>query len=338
MSSIERVLIYVGSILAIGALGFIIYNQVNISKQQTAIQQQVIAQKTLIDGIVASSNTYTTKTDLDNFIQQNTNDLKTIQANLSSLGATITAANVFSSDSTSQVASNLPSSSTGTTNPSPPPTPTVVNCPNGGTVNCPNTDPYGYQKSQQILALTEDFSNVAVPLGSVSFSSWQADPWAKNIIARQYNVVSVIGTDENQRAYVDNKFTITAGGNTYTVPITTDQTQQTYPANHMSWWNPQLFGGVSGGAALTKLQGEFVASANFGFVSYGKYKNSPQLSIGQVGIGYAALSKKPVLTITPIAFNLGGVVPLIHNTYVAPEIDVSSDGTIYGAAGLRLAF
>ena len=45
-------------------MGFIIYSQISISKQQQAIQDQVIQQKTLIDGIVQSANTYTTKADL----------------------------------------------------------------------------------------------------------------------------------------------------------------------------------------------------------------------------------------------------------------------------------
>src|ERR1700687_1824980 len=172
MSLSTKILVWLGVIVAIGALTFIIYNQINISKQQQAIQQQVLQQVALVNGLVQSANQYTTKEDLNKFIQQNTDDLKAIQNNLASLGAHITAANVVTANSQSQVATNLPSTSTGTTNPNSS-TATVVNCPNGGTVTCPNADPFGYQNAQQTFAINEDFGSptLKVPFGSVSFSA-----------------------------------------------------------------------------------------------------------------------------------------------------------------------
>src|SRR5713226_5052977 len=159
MSITVKVLIFVGTTLILGMMGVIIYNQVNISKQQQAIQQQVVQQRALVDGLVQSANSYTTKKDLDNFIQQNTNDLKAIQSNLNSLGASITAANTVIANSKGQVADNLPSTGTGTTNPDTTNS-TSVSCPNGGSVNCPSTDPFGYQHTQQKFALDEQFSTV----------------------------------------------------------------------------------------------------------------------------------------------------------------------------------
>ena len=340
MSVTGKVLIFIGMILALGAMGFIIFNQVNISKQQQAIQDQVIQQKTLVDGLVQSANQYTTKDDLAKFIQQNTNDLKAIQDNLSSLGAQLTAANVVTANSQGQVATNVPSTST-TPSGVKPTGPTVVPCPSGGSVTCPNTDPYGYVSNVQTLALNEKFSTLNVPIGSVSFNASQQAPWGVNVAPRQYNVTSVIGTDENQRVYVDNKFTVKVNNQTYTIPITTALTKQVYPSGHVSWWNPRIYGGADGGLSLTRfpaVQGEFTPSVNFGFITYGKYNSQPDFSFLQLGVGYGTVSRRAMFSVTPIAYNLGNVLPLIRNTYVAPSIHVDTNGLVYGMLGLRLGF
>jgi hypothetical protein len=340
MSTTAKILIFLATILALGGMGVIIYNQVNISKQQQAIQDQVIQQKALVDGLVQSANSYTTKADLNNFIQQNTDALKAIQDNLSSLGATITAANVVTANSQGQVATNVVSTST-TPSGNKPAAPTVVSCPNGGSVTCPTTDPFGYQTNIQTLALNEKFSTLAVPIGSVSFNASQQAPWSVNIQPRQYNVTSVIGTDENERVYVDNKFTVKVADKTYTVPITTAQTEQVYPTAKLSWWNPGLYGGADGGLSLNRfpaVQGEFAPSINFGFITYGKYKTSPDWSFAQVGASYGTVSKRVMVAVTPVAYNLHNVLPILHNTYVGPAIHFSTDGAIYGTMGLRLGF
>jgi hypothetical protein len=339
MPLLKNIMIVASIILAFGALSFVIYNQASSAKQQAAIQQQLIQQKTLVDGLVQSANQYTTKSDLQAFIQQNTGDLKAIQNNLNSLGAQLTAANVITADSTGQSASNLPSSSTGgSTNPNPV-SPVVENCPNGGTVTCPTTDPYGYDHTQQNFALSEDFPSLKIPFGTASFSAWQADPWSINVEPREYKVTSIVGTDENQRVYIDNKFTITEGTQTYTVPIKTDQTEQVFPSPKFSWWNPQLAVGVDGGLSLTRfpgIQGEVAPSLNFGVMSYGKYKTQPDVSVLQLGAAYESVTKRPGLVITPVALSLGILTPLLHNTYIAPSVHISTDGTVYGDVGLRL--
>lgn len=337
MSLSTKILIWVGILITAGAMAFIIYNQINNAKQQAAIQQQLIQQKTLVDGLVQSANQYTTKDDLNKFIQDNAGNLKAIQDNLASLGAQITAANVVTANSNGQVATNIPSTSTkpsGTT-----PAPTVVSCPGGGSVTCPSVDPFGYEANVQTLALNEDFATLKVPVGSVSFNASQQAPWSVNIAPREYKVTSVIGTDENQRVYVDNKFTIQEGTKTYIVPIKTDQTEQVFPAPKFYWWNPQVVVGVDGGLSLTRfpqVQGEVAPSINFGVMSYGKFKTQPDVSVLQLGAAYETITKRPGLVITPVAVNLGSILPLLHNTYIAPSIHISTDGTVYGDVGLRL--
>lgn len=338
MSLTEKVLIWIGILLTLGALSFVIYNQVNNAKQQAAIQQQLIQQKALVDGLVQSSNQYTTKADLDAFIQKNAGDLKAIQDNLASLGAQLVAANVITVDSNGQQGNNLPSTGNGPKNPNPTP-PVVETCPGGGTVTCPNTDPFGYQANQQNFALNEDFGTLKVPFGTVGFSAWQQAPWSVTVNPREYRVTNVVGTDENERVYIDNKFTITEGDKTYTVPIKNDQTEQVYPSPKFSWWNPQLVAGVDGGMSLTRfpgVQGEFAPNLSLGIMSYGKYKTTPDLSVLQLGAGYESITKRPSLVVTPVAVNVGNFVPLLHHTYLAPSIHISTDGTVYGDIGLRL--
>jgi hypothetical protein len=340
MTLVEKILLWVGILATFGALSVVIYNQVNNAKQQAAIQQQLLQQKTLVDGLVQSSNQYTTKDDLNNFIQQNTGALKTIQDNLASLGAQLTAGNVVTVNSTGQSGNNLPSSGTGSNNPNPV-APVVENCPGGGTVMCPNTDLFGYQKTQQNFTLNEDFGNLQVPFGQVGFSAWQQNPWNITVQPREYRVTNVIGTDENERIYVDNQFVIKEGDKTYTVPITTDATQQVYPSPKFYWWNPQLVGGADVGLSLNRfpaVQGEFAPSVSLGIMSYGKYKTSPDFSVLQVGVAYESVTKHAGVVVTPIAVNLSNILPVVHNTYVAPSVHISTDGTVYGDVGLRLQF
>jgi hypothetical protein len=338
MSVGSKIIIVVLTILSIFCIGFSIYEHFQIQTQNIAIQNSLIEMKRLQDGLVVSSNQYISKDDLNKFIQQNTNDLKAIQDNLASLGAQITAANVVTADSKGQIATNISSTST-TPSGAIPLSPTVIPCPSGGSVTCPSADPLGYQTNVQILALNEDFATIKVPFGSVSFNASQPAPWSVNVAPREYKITSVIGTDENQRVYVDNKFTIQEGDKNYVVPIKTAQTEQVYPSPKFYWWNPQLVAGIDAGMSLSRfpqIQGEVAPSLNLGIMSYGKFKNQPDISVLQVGAAYEATTQHPALVVTPVAVNLGTVLPLLHNTYVAPSIHVSTDGTVFGALGLRL--
>lgn len=266
MSVTTEALIFVGVLLGLSGMSLIIYNQSTMAKQQQAIQEQVIQQKTLIDGLVQSSNQYVGKNDLNNFIQQNTNDLKAIQNNLSSLGAALTAANTVTVDSQGQVGTNL--SSTNTAPSGAKPTPVTIKCTNGDTVTCPISDQFGYQTNIQTLALNEDFSALKVPIGNVSFSASQPAPWSIDILPRQYNVTSVIGTDENERVYVDNKFTVAINNKMYNIPIVTAKTEQVFPPSKFSWWNPRLLLGVDGGINTSFVRGEFAPNISLGIMSW----------------------------------------------------------------------
>lgn len=316
---VNKILIAFGGVVVLAALVFIIYSQQKIKSQQEALNNQMVAQQQLVDGIVRSSNQYTTKDDLAQFAKDNQINLKAIQDNLDKLNGQITAINVATSVSQEQHGVNLPSTGVGTMNPNPP----VTTCKDG--TPCPNADPYGYMKQQQQLALNEKFGNTDVPIGSVGFNAWQPSPWSYDIKKRQYKVDTVVGTDENQRQYFYNKFTVNVDGKDYDVPITTATTKQVEPSAKWSWWNPMVFI-TAGGAVNTSgspAWGDFDVGATFGFMSWGKYKTTPTLSVMQVGLGADVVDKQPAVIINPINFNLGTVIPFIHNTYIGPSVQMT---------------
>jgi hypothetical protein len=321
MSLSTKILLIIGSILTLGLLSFIAYKQVEISTRQQAIEAQVISQKQLVDGIVRSQSSWATKDDVDKFIKDNGVNLKAIQEDLDKLHAEITAATTIVVDSKGQHTGNLPSTNTGTSNPNP--------------SNVP--DPYGYLAKQQNLAISEDFGTVKVPIGSIGFSAWQAAPWNIDIKAREYHVSSVIGTDENQKVSVYNKFAVKVDGKAYDVPIKTATTEQVYPTAKFSFFNPRLFLATSGGVGVRTVQGEFTPSLNVGIMSYGKYKTQPDFSVLQVGVGFGVVSRKPQVLISPGAYNVGQHIPLMHNLYIGPTVGIGTDGNVFVMGSLAVA-
>lgn len=339
MSLSTKILIVIGTILTLGALAFIIYNQHQLSQQQTAIQTQIVQQQQLVDGIVRSQNQYATKDDMSKFASDNGLNLKAIQDNLSQLNAQLSSINVITADSTGQHNTNLPSTGTGTANPNPT-NPVVVSCPNGGTTTCPNQDPFGYQQKEQDLNLNEDFANLKVPFGQVGFSAWQPNPWSLNISPREYNVDTIVGTDVNQRQYFYSKFTVNVGGKTYDVPIKNATTKQQYPTATWSWWNPRLLMGLDGGVNIQHVQGEFTPHIDVGIMSYGQYKTTPDFSVLEVGLGYGTVNKTLEVVVTPVAYNVGKnfFSPLMNNTYVGPSLSIGTDGSFGAGLGVRVGF
>lgn len=320
MSIFTKILLSIGAIIVMIALAFIIYSQRQISERQISIETQLVKQKELVDGITRSQNEYATKDDINKFIKDNNVNLKSIQDDLGRLGASITAANIVTVHSSGQVTNNVPSTTTGGINPVP--------------VTIP--DPFGYLHSTQLLSLNENFGNTLVPIGQIGFSAWQQAPWNVDILPRTYKVVNVIGTDENQRAYVYNKFTVQVNNKSYDVKIDTAETKQEFPEAKWSLWNPRLFLGMDGGVTIQKVKGEFVPNVNVGIMSYGRYKNQPDFSVLQVGVGYGTVSQNIQFNIMPAAYNIGKHIPLMSNMYLGPSIHIDTGGAISIMAGIRV--
>lgn len=326
MTISTKIFIWFGAITLVGALGFIIYNQIENSKRQYAIEQNIAAQKQLIDGIVRSQASWATRDDVEKFIKDSGINLQAIQKDLDKLHANVSTVNVAVATSKEQHNTNIPTTFGPVVNPNP--------------VDPKNPDPYGYSKQQQTLNLDENFGNVKLPIGSVGFSAWQKEPWNYDIKTREYHLNTVVGTDENQRQFFYNKFVVKVDGKDYEVPINSAITQQVYPEAKWSWWNPRFYLTTGGSINLTQapIQGSANVGATIGLMSYGRFKTTPAISILQLGGGYATGTQRPIFILNPVNINIGGILPkgLINSTYAGPSTQIDTHGNVFVGANLSV--
>lgn len=334
MTLSTKILIAISAIFAICLSTIIIYKQIEISDRQKAIEAEIVKQKELAGNITRSMNEYATKKDIESYILNSNLNLKAIQDDMKLLSAEISAVNDYTIDSIGYHKTNISSTHTGETNPDPK-IPTVE-C-NGQQIPCPNTDSFGYLTDQQMLKLYEPFVNVNVPIGEVGFSAWQQKPWEVKILPRTYHMTSVVGTDENQRQYFYNKVSVSVEGRTYDVKISSATTKQEYPEASFNWWNPRLFMGIDGGLNLSQMSGEASPNIDVGFMSYGRFKNQPDFSFLQLGLGFGIDNKKIQFAVTPFTYNVGKHIPLMNNMYIGPSLYIGSDGDVSIMGGLRTA-
>lgn len=300
-------------------LSVVVYKQFELSKRTQAIEAQVISQKELPNNITRSENKYASKEDLEALLKKYNVNHKVISDDLDKMDAEIKSVNVLEVKSSSQLAKDVPSTTTGEANPQP-----------------FENDPYGILNKRQILRLEENFSGHKVPVGDVGFSAWKPQPWDINMLPRKYNVVTVEGIDENQRSHFYNKFTVEVDHKEYEVKIESAKTLQRYPEARFSWFNPKVFLGTDGGLNLNNIKAALGPNINISILSYGQYKKQPDISILQLGIGYELVGEVPEVVITPIAYNVGKHLPLIDNTYLAPSVHVDFDRNFSIMLGIRV--
>ena len=325
----SKIIFVICLILALGLLTFIVFKEVENSKKQQSIQQSLVQQRDLIDAITRSSTQYTTKADLDKFLKDNNVNLKVIQDDLDKLHAEVISINVISANSNGYTANNIPSTNIGLIDPNPQPS---VNC-NGQPIPCP--DPYGFLKNTQNLDLTEHFDNTNLPIGQVSFSTWNKKPWSVNILSRTYKLVNVVGTDDEYKQYFYNKFSININGKDYDLKINSAITKQEYPESKFSFY-PRLFIGIDEGFSFANGDIQFTPSLSMGLVSYGQFKKLPDFSIAEVGLGYDVLNKKARIVATPVVYNIGKYLPLMNALYFGPAVHLGLDGGISLMMGVRV--
>lgn len=324
-----KIILIISGILVFCAGTFIIYKQIEMSNKQVAIETSIIAQKELADNIMRSMSQYSTKEDLDKFGKAHDINLDVIKKDLDGLNANLVAINSVIVSSKGQVGSGK--GSTGTT---PNPDPVKPIDPN-------NPDPFGYLSNRQEFELNEQFDNVAIPFGKVGFSAWKDKPWDYNIQSRSYNITNTIGTDENQRHYVYNKFSVKVGDKNYDLKIASAQTVEIFPEAKFSFWNPRIYLGLDGGIRMpttnvSTIRGEVSPNLNLSIMSYGRYKTQPDISVLQVGAGYGIDARKVNISLTPIMYNIGKFLPLMNNLYIGPSVNVNTSGDVGIMGGVRV--
>lgn len=337
MTLSTKILAILGTLLLLAGLTFTIYEVHAINARQDAIEQQVIAQKQLADNITRAMATWATKTDLEQLAKDSNTNLAAIQKDLSALNANLSAINVATATSTAQVASNIGSTNVIKSVMPNPTTPTVT-C-DGKQVSCPNQDPNGYLNTTQQLSLNEEFGSLKVPFGTVGFNGSTSTPWSVNLPARQYKLVTVLGTDENQRTIAYNKMTVNVNNKDYDVPITDSKIEQVYPSPKFTLFNPRLYLGFDAGITVNNLPVQSAAGPNLNLqvASYGQYKKQPDLSIVQLGVGYDMPNKQVDFLLRPISYNVGQHLPFMDNLYVGPALHLSTTGSVAVTLGAAAA-
>lgn len=336
----DKIILFLIGVLTVGILGFVIYNQHQLTAQQTAIQTQIIATQQLADNINRAMSTFASKQDLTNFAQQNDVNLKVVQDNLKTLNASLTAISQVTATSSGQNATHVPSTGTTTTGSTEPVT--TVNC-NGSTITCPNPDKFNYLSQRQELKLNEQFpapsgaTATTVPIGTVGFSASQQEPWDLNLASRTYNLTTTLGTknDDSGQQVAYNQLTINTNGKDYNVPISKNQFLQQTPTASFDFFNPRLYLGVTSGVNLTQMQGNVTPVVDLGLMSYGTSKVQPDWSIIDVGVGYDTVSHQGQVSVMPFSYNVGKVFkPLVRNLYLGPLLNIGFNGSLTPGAGI----
>ena len=300
-----------------GLLLVIKYQHDTLTKQK-AIAASIIEQRNLIDGIQRAQTQYATKKDIERYSKEVGVNLDPIKKDLKNFDAKIEAISTLKVFNKGLKAKHKASDKT---------------------IKRPVEDvqdaDYGYLKKAQLLKLNEPFENNTVPWGEVSFSAWREKPWDLEVYEREYFVVNVLGTDEDGRHYVYNKFTVNTNGKEYAVDISESKFVEEYPKGSLSF-NPRLYLGIDGGGYVTRIDYAFMPNIGMSLASYGKTKVSPDWIFFNFGLGYEANKGLPALSLSPINYNVGTHIPLINNTYIGPSVSVNINTDVFVSLGLRV--
>ncbi len=336
MTTLNKILLIIIGVLVVSAGGFIAYQQYMFNKQSLEIQKSVIEMKQLKDDIIRSQSQYVNQKGFEDFVKQNQINLDAISGDIKSLGGQITAINQVIATSKGQV---VIGGTTTVVEPHPNP-PAKVDCADK-TMNCVN-DKFNYFGTIQKLQLNEDFGKVQVPIGEVGFSAGNPDnkPWGYKIRPRQYKIDNTIAHTGEGQTVVYNALTVKSGDDEFTIPITSSQTVERYPAASFSWWNPRIALGLSGAASFTSdaVKAEATPSLAVSVMSYGKTKVSPDIRVLSIGAGYNMIERRPALEFSPIQFNVGKAVSgtLLNNLYVGPVLGVNTAGSFQAGVGIQV--
>lgn len=325
MDKIKEILAIVAFFLIVGMLAWLAFQNYQLKQQQSLLQDSVVKMKLLPDGTVRSETQFVTKDQLEALAKANQLDLKHIEEDLGSLGAELKGVGHLQVVTPGSHLSGLPSSSM-EKNPTPPEA--SVPCRNGV---CPTVDPYGYMGSAQTLKLEETFpGGIKVPFGSTTFKAWEEKPWSVDVESRTYSVDTVVGEDDGGKKYVYNKMKVKVDGKETTIPIES-KFSETLPQAKFRF-SPRFYlgmdVGVNVGNATGKIAPEAQPSLQISLFGYGKKALAPDLTLLNLGIGVGLVSHRPIVTLTPITYNIGQHIPLMTNLQIGPGIGLGTDGNV----------
>jgi len=310
-------------VLILSGLGFVIYKHNKTIEQNQEIATHMIEQKQLGDNIVRSQHQYVTKDDLDAVAKSQNINMKVISDDLKNLQAKPVAINQVQIATPGTYVKAIKSTIVSPAN-----IPIPVTISNGVPLY---PDPYGYLKNTQTLSMDEKFKETTIPFGSSSFSSWRENPWDLTIYPRQYQLSTVIGMDKNQNTYTYNRFSVLVNGKEYPADITISSTKQELPEPSF-YFHPKVFLGIDAGYLFAQRAVDLVPNLSIGFFSYGKYVTNPDYQLGMIGLGFSSKNERPIITFTPVLYNIGQNISWLSNSYLGVSIgmDTSTNFSLLG--------
>lgn len=301
----------------------LLYDQLQKQKQLSA---DMIEFKQLAEGISRSSTGYATRKDINAFAKQLDIKLDVIEKDLNKLDADVEGVQSIRVISSGFTGSNIGSTRVEER--------TIVH--ESNTTNNVFNDPNNYYKSAQVLSLNEKFSNVQVPFGEVSFKAWEKKPWGVDVYPREYNVVTVIGEDDDGKMYTYNKLSMNVNGEKFDVQINESKFLEKLPSKKFRF-NPILYLGTDVGFYVNNPRVDIIPNLQVSLFSYSQSRLLPDFTFLGLGLGYATQENSLSFMLTPVNYNLGKVIPLIKNFYVGPTVSLDTIGNIGVHLGFRVS-
>lgn len=319
-------------ITVVCAMSYVIYTQRNMLK---AMEQNTEQQRLLQDNITAIKSSLVSNETFEAKLKTLNMDIDVIKSDLKKTGGKLDSIIVVSNTTPGYIGTGLPSNGYY-------PMPNVdPNNPNSPPQTCPIDsngcikDQYGYHSKVPYLKLNEPLQNKSnVPFGEVAFNANQENPWTLKIHPRKYETNIVLATDATGRKTAYAKMSITPeGGNRVDLPETQVQFVEKMPTASFSLWNPRLMFGLDFGYS-TKPGFAYGPVMQLYTSSYGQLRDSPDWHFVGLGVSYDINNKAYNIAISPFAYRIFNNF-VFKNTYIAPNINISSNGDVAVMAGIR---
>jgi len=321
-------------VLVLAILAFIIYQQNEIIQRQKYAEKSVVEMKQLRDDIVRHQAAYATKDDVEQVIKDAGLDLKPIKDDLKKLDGRLKAVSILVAETPGYYGTSLPNTAV---IPGPAPEPVVVECPDGGQVECPNPDVHGYLNKFVLREIEEPFSNgKLVPVGSAGFKAWEENPWTIEVLPRKYQAATVLSQDEEGRHFAHSQLSIEVDGQRHQVPIDDAKLVEVLPRKRVRF-APRLYLGVDGGViANPPTHADVVPNLQMSFLSYGHVKPDPHWTFLNAGVGYEAETKGVAILFSPVNYNVGKPLPFVENLHVGPSFSIDPASNFGILLGMRV--
>jgi len=286
-------------------------------KQNNYLAELQIKQKQLDDSIIRSSSSNVSKEDLKDLFKQNKIDLSVIEKDLKNLNGRIESLNTVQIYSTYQNKSNVQ-------------TETKIEKPN----EIVEVKPDELKKETQYITIGEQFINQKIPFAKIGFSHWRKNPWEYEVYERKYKISNVISKDKDNNTIVYNKVILNVNDKDYELKIDKADSFQITPENQFYFY-PKLFLSLGSGYAFNH---GFDSSVYIyaGLIQYGQFRNSPKMSILNIGAGTNFNDYK--VSLVPVFFNLQNVSKFLQNSYIGLGAGFSTNKNLDVSLNFAMSF